>query len=180
MLPVQTLYGSFLHGLSLTGGITVTMNVALKTWDLPWSIHWSLMITIFSIRMPQECWYPTRWYFNFATSLLHNNCLQNVSQFTKDLQDKSVDSGNPNLFISSTVGYIYDAVWTIALALNSSISILEDRGLGRLEDFTYDSVEMANVFTEAVANVSFEGISVSYNNFFFACAVLLREGGGVT
>jgi len=32
--------------------------------------------------------------------------------------------------------------------------------LGRLEDFTYDSVEMANVFTEAVANVSFEGISV--------------------
>ena len=103
----------------------------------------------------------------FATSLLHNNCLQNVSQFTKDLQDKSVDSGNPNLFISSTVGYIYDAVWTIALALNSSISILEDKGLGRLEDFTYDSVEMANVFTEAVANVSFEGISVSYNNIYF-------------
>ena len=58
-------------------------------------------------------------------------------------------------------GYVYDAMWTIALALNSSISILEDRGLGRLEDFTYDSVEMANVFTEAVANVSFEGISVS-------------------
>ena len=58
-------------------------------------------------------------------------------------------------------GYVYDAVWTIALALNSSISILEERGLGRLEDFTYDSVEMADVFTEAVANVSFEGISVS-------------------
>ena len=60
-------------------------------------------------------------------------------------------------------GYVYDAMWTIALALNSSISILEDRGLGRLEDFTYDSVEMADVFTEAVANVSFEGISVSYD-----------------
>ena len=55
-------------------------------------------------------------------------------------------------------GYVYDAVWTIAVALNS---ILEDKGLGRLEDFTYDSVEMANVFTEAVANLSFEGISVS-------------------
>ena len=60
-----------------------------------------------------------------------------------------------------SIGYVYDAVWTIALALNSSISILEERGLGRLEDFTYDSVEMADVFTEAVANVSFEGISVS-------------------
>ena len=56
---------------------------------------------------------------------------------------------------------MYDAVWTIALALNSSISILEERGLGRLEDFTYQSVEMADVFTEAIANVSFEGISVS-------------------
>ena len=58
-------------------------------------------------------------------------------------------------------GYVYDAVWTIALALNSSISILEERGLGRLEDFTYESVEMADVFTQAVLNISFEGISVS-------------------
>ena len=86
-----------------------------------------------------------------------------MSQFSEDLQNKSVDSVKTDLNIASRVGYIYDAMWTIALALNSSISILEDRGLGRLEDFSYDSVEMANVFTEAVANVSFEGISVSYN-----------------
>ena len=58
-------------------------------------------------------------------------------------------------------GYVYDAVWTIALALNSSIPILEERGLGRLEDFTYDSVEMADVFSEAIVSLSFEGISVS-------------------
>ena len=63
-----------------------------------------------------------------------------------------------------SIGYVYDAVWTIALALNSSISILEERGLGRLEDFTYESVEMADVFTEAVANVAFKGISVSVCN----------------
>ena len=60
-----------------------------------------------------------------------------------------------------SIGYVYDAMWTIALALNSSISILEEKGLGRLEDFTYDSIEMADVFTEAVANISFPGISVS-------------------
>ena len=62
------------------------------------------------------------------------------------------------------IGFVYDAVWTIALALNSSISILEERGLGRLEDFTYgpESLEMANVLTETIANVSFEGISVSF------------------
>ena len=57
--------------------------------------------------------------------------------------------------------HVYDAVWTIALVLNSSIPILEERGLGRLEDFTYDSVEMADVFTEAILNISFEGVSVS-------------------
>ena len=55
---------------------------------------------------------------------------------------------------------MYDAVWTIALALNSSISILETKN-DRLENFNYSSVEMADVFTEAIANVSFEGISVS-------------------
>ena len=68
------------------------------------------------------------------------------------------------------IGYVYDAVWTIALALNSSISILEERGLGRLEDFTYESVEMADAFSLAIANLSFEGISVSVlllANIFF-------------
>ncbi|XP_065917608.1 gamma-aminobutyric acid type B receptor subunit 2-like [Dysidea avara] len=84
---------------------------------------------------------------------------QNVSQFEEDLIEIENSSGSVTTDIFLNYGYIYDAMWTIALALNSSISILEDRGLGRLEDFTYDSVEMANVFTEAVANVSFEGIS---------------------
>ena len=58
------------------------------------------------------------------------------------------------------IDYVYDAVWTIALALNSSISILEERGLGRLEDFDYENVEIANVFTKAVLNTTFQGISV--------------------
>ena len=59
--------------------------------------------------------------------------------------------------------HVYDAMWTIVQVLNSSISILEERGLGRLEDFTYNSVEMADVFTEAILNLSFEGVSVSDN-----------------
>ena len=71
----------------------------------------------------------------------------------------SLDDVKTDIFLN--YGYVYDAVWTIALALNSSISILEERGLGRLEDFTHDSVEIADVFTEAVLNVSFQGISVS-------------------
>ena len=80
-------------------------------------------------------------------------------QFKQDLDDKTA-LGTVTAEIFLSIGYVYDAVWTIALALNSSISILEERGLGRLEDFTYDSVEMADVFTEALSNILFQGISV--------------------
>ena len=86
--------------------------------------------------------------------------MQSVEQFGEDLNaTNTLGTVKTDIFLN--IGYVYDAVWTIALALNSSISILEERGLGRLEDFTYQSVEMADVFTEAIANVSFEGISVS-------------------
>ena len=89
-------------------------------------------------------------------------CTQNVKQFKQELDSKSAtESVKTDMFLN--VGYVYDAAWTIALALNSSISMLEERGLGRLEDFTYDSTEMADVFTEAIAATSFEGISVSYH-----------------
>ena len=83
-----------------------------------------------------------------------------MKQFTEDLNAiNALGTVKTDIFLN--YGYVYDATWTIALALNSSISILEERGLGRLEDFTYESVEMADVFTEAIANTSFEGISVS-------------------
>ena len=87
-----------------------------------------------------------------------------MAQFKQDLEAKnSLGAVKTDIFLN--IGYVYDAVWTISLALNSSISILEERGLGRLEDFTYDLVEMADVFTEAILNVSFEGISVSGTNY---------------
>ena len=86
--------------------------------------------------------------------------MQSVEQFGEDLNaTNALGTVNTDIFLN--VGYVYDAVWTIALALNSSISILEERGLGRLEDFTYENVEIADVFTEAVANVLFQGVSVS-------------------
>ena len=82
-----------------------------------------------------------------------------MTEFQQDFDVKNA-TPMPDMDIFLNIDYVYDAVWTIALALNSSISILEERGLGRLEDFTYDSVEMADVFTEAILNTSFQGISV--------------------
>ena len=83
-----------------------------------------------------------------------------MAQYREELAIKSASSDvKTDVFLS--VGFVYDAIWTIALALNFSIQILAERGLGRLEDFTYNSVEMADVLTEVVTNVSFKGISVS-------------------
>ena len=84
---------------------------------------------------------------------------QNVSQWLTDIEKLDVKE---NVNILQSDGYVYDAVWTIALALNKSISILEDRELGRLEDFTYESDQMANIFKDAIANLTFPGISVSH------------------
>ena len=91
-----------------------------------------------------------------------------MEQFHKDLNAKNLlDDVKTDIFLN--YGYVYDAAWAIALALNSSISMLEEKGLGRLEDFTYDSVEMADVFTDAVFKVSFQGISVSCRDVECPC-----------
>ena len=82
-----------------------------------------------------------------------------MTQFEEDLEANTTTL-MPENDIFLDIDYVYDAAWTIALALNSSISILEERGLGRLEDFTYENVEIADVFTQAVLNTTFQGISV--------------------
>lgn len=107
--------------------------------------------------------------------------IQNVTQFKQEL-DFIGKSGNVKSDIFLNIGYVYDALWTVVLALNSSISLLNDRGLGKLENFTYDSSDMADIFVEAITNVSFQGISVSgsYNwvtrsiiNFMYKTSSLL-------
>jgi len=65
---------------------------------------------------------------------------------------------NTDIFLN--IGYVYDTAWTIALALNASISILEEKSLGRLEEYHYEWTEMSDVLTASVTSVSFEGISV--------------------
>ena len=83
-----------------------------------------------------------------------------MEQFKEDL-DKKHEELKMSKKIKGIGGeYIYDAVWTIALALNASISILEKKGLGRLEEYHSEWTEMSDVLTASVANVEFEGISV--------------------
>ena len=83
-----------------------------------------------------------------------------MAQFKQDYDKKNKLLGPVKTDIFLNVGYVYDTTWTIALALNASISTLEERGLGRLEEYHSEWTEMSDVLTASVANVEFEGISV--------------------
>ncbi|ELT96142.1 hypothetical protein CAPTEDRAFT_74442, partial [Capitella teleta] len=54
----------------------------------------------------------------------------------------------------------YDSVWHAALGLNATLSKLIDSGSNkRLENFVYSDIEMADLISESVREVSFDGIS---------------------
>ena len=83
-----------------------------------------------------------------------------MAQFKQDIDKKNelLDPVQTDIFLN--VGYVYDTAWTIALALNASISTLEEKGLGRLEEYHSEWTEMSDVLTASAANVKFQGISV--------------------
>ncbi len=67
----------------------------------------------------------------------------------------------------------YDAAWAIALMLNRSVGVLEhtvfsDNKPRRLEDFTYDDKEMAQVFFDLLKETDFTGATVSMIAYFSA------------
>lgn len=61
----------------------------------------------------------------------------------------------------------YDAVWSIALTLNTSSAMmdagfLEDGSMRNLEDFNYDDNEMSSLFFNVFQDLKFQGATVSY------------------
>ncbi|XP_033110418.1 gamma-aminobutyric acid type B receptor subunit 1-like isoform X2 [Anneissia japonica] len=65
--------------------------------------------------------------------------------------------------INNLASYAYDAVWSIALALNKSIQLLEKDANNttpqKLSEFTYGNAKMRNVFMKAMETIEFKGIS---------------------
>ncbi len=59
----------------------------------------------------------------------------------------------------------YDAAWAIALMLNKSAEVLKEKVFAdgqtrRLEDFTYDDDEMAQMFFDLLKDSNFDGMTV--------------------
>ena len=56
--------------------------------------------------------------------------------------------------------FAYDAVWTIALTLNKSITVLQQQNMS-LEEFDYNNTVMRKTFMKYAKALSFQGMSVS-------------------
>lgn len=72
---------------------------------------------------------------------------------------------------SRYAAFAYDAVWTIALTLNQSISVLKQQNETRnmsLEDFDYTNIAMRNTFMKVAKSISFQGMSVSVLFHFYS------------
>ena len=71
-----------------------------------------------------------------------------------------------NLTPSVFVSYWYDQVWAIALAVNNSLPVLENRNLS-IDDYTIGQHEITDVIEEQMANLSFQGAGgwVEFNQY---------------
>ena len=66
-------------------------------------------------------------------------------------------------------GFGYDAAWAAALALHKTSEVLQTRTnrTRRLEDFTYEDMEMGQIILNALNAISFEGMSVRFFSLFY-------------
>ena len=106
--------------------------------------------------------------FKFVSSLLLATCKvfkprylsQDVHQFLEEyhaLADK-MNATTSDFYAPLT----YDAVWSLALALNDSIPKLNNLDLGGLANFTYDSGRMTEAFMQSMYGLKFEGMMVCF------------------
>ena len=67
--------------------------------------------------------------------------------------------------------YMFDAMWTAALALNRTATRLKERNLS-LMNFSYDDeYNISSVIYEESLNVEFFGLTVSHHNYVATCSI---------
>lgn len=93
-------------------------------------------------------------FFPFQTSQ------EFVEKLTKRLKRHPEETGG---FQEAPLAY--DAIWALALALNKTSGGGGRSGV-RLEDFNYNNQTITDQIYRAMNSSSFEGVSVSYANFF--------------
>ena len=87
--------------------------------------------------------------------------LNNLPHVAVDYNNSS--NSNSNLPLAS---YLYDQVWAIALAVNNSLPVLENRNLS-IDKYTIGQCEITDVIEEQMENLSFQGAGgwVEFNKY---------------
>lgn len=102
---------------------------------------------------------------NLTTLIIHiYGIFQTIQELSEEYKTELAKSPYNNKEPSRHAAFAYDAVWTIALTLNQSISVLKQQNETRnmsLEDFDYTNVAMRNTFMKIAKGISFQGMSVS-------------------
>ena len=77
-------------------------------------------------------------------------------------------TGNDKIEAHIYSGFTYDAVWTIAYALNNTELELTQQGSSlTLEDFDYfEANDLSNVISRHLARTNFSGVSVRQYHYF--------------
>ena len=91
---------------------------------------------------------------------------QTPQQLVSELQKRMLLPIYKNYTWIDDAPYSYDAVWAVALMLHKTAKALEEKTFvngeaRRLENFTYDDWEMANMFFRIMQQTNFSGMSVN-------------------
>ena len=94
-------------------------------------------------------------------------CLQTWHQYVSEHNRRFAKiSNNTESFVNDSA-YMFDALWTAALALNRTETRLNKQNL-TLMNFTYDDeYNISNIIYEEALNVNFFGLTVSHNYFCY-------------
>ena len=89
--------------------------------------------------------------------IIESFCFQTAVELNKELMRKSQNMSYPANAFSS---FAYDAIWSIALALQKLSPVLKARNKS-LSSVTYGDMETTELFKGVLRNLSFIGMSVS-------------------
>ena len=115
----------------------------------PWSFSWLLYL------------YPANMLFYLQTwNYYVSEHIERFKQYKKNDNDDGV--------VRNDSAYMFDAIWTAALALNRTATRLKTRNLTLL-DFNYDDKHgISDMIYEEALNVTFFGLTVSDNCMYTA------------
>ena len=96
-----------------------------------------------------------------------NTYLELESKFSRDLEELTNIFNRTDLVLHVNFGsYLYNQLWAIALAVNNSLPVLENRNLS-IDNYTIGQHEITDVIEEQMANLSFQGAGgwVEFNQY---------------